>query len=164
MIELISKIMIKRFTQPWRPCRNIGTQPAGNAACSPRPEVVIAARVIPAPSPRWTFRGKGAQRRPADLPTCRLADLPTCRLADLPLGAWMTDGGTRPAFSMTVWAQALPTPSTPRWRILPQAPPPATVQTSPQVSSPAFIHHPSRHPSPPEIARNQKILITFYCF
>ena len=81
MIELISKIMIKRFTQPWRPCRNIGTQPAGNAACSPRPEVVIAARVIPAPSPRWTFRGKGAQRRPADLPTCRLADLPTCRLA-----------------------------------------------------------------------------------
>jgi hypothetical protein len=59
---------MKRLTQPWRPCRDIGTQPAGNAACSPRPEVVIAARVIPAPSPRWTFRGKGeTQRQPAEL-------------------------------------------------------------------------------------------------
>jgi hypothetical protein len=79
---------MKRFTKPWRPRRNIGTQPAGNAACSPRPEVVIAARVIPAPSPRRTFRGKGGADlptcRPADLPTCRSADLPTCRPADLP--------------------------------------------------------------------------------
>lgn len=67
MIRLISKFPMKRFTQPWRPCRDIGTQPAGNAACLPRPEVVIAARVIPAPSPRWTFRGKGGHN--ADLPT-----------------------------------------------------------------------------------------------
>jgi hypothetical protein len=76
---------MKRFTQPWRPCRNLGTQPAGNAACSPRPEVVIADPVTTAPSPRWTFRGKGGATmptcRPADLPTCRPADLPTCRPA-----------------------------------------------------------------------------------
>lgn len=70
MIESISKFPMKRFTQPWRPCRNLGTQHVGNAACSPRPEVVIAARVIPAPSPRWTFRGKGGHN--AGLPTCRL--------------------------------------------------------------------------------------------
>jgi hypothetical protein len=79
---------MKRFTQPWKLCRNIGTQPAGNAACSPRPEVIITARVTPAPSPRWTFRDKGGATmptcRPADLPTCRPADLPTCRPADLP--------------------------------------------------------------------------------
>ena len=144
MIESISKFPMKRFTQPWRPCRNLGTQHAGNAACSPRPEVVIAARVIPAPSPRWTFRGKGG------------ATMPTCRPADLPFGAWMTDGGTRPALSMPAWAQAFPPSSTPRWRISPQAPPPATVQTSPQVSSPAIIRHPSSHPFPLETARNPK--------
>jgi len=103
MIGSISKFPMKRFTQPWRPCRDIGTQPAGNAACSPRPEVVIAARVIPAPSPRWTFRGKGGADlptcRPADLPTCRPADLPTCRpadlatwrLGDLATWSWMTN-------------------------------------------------------------------------
>jgi hypothetical protein len=133
---------MKRFTQPWRPCRSFGIQPVGNAACSPRPEVVIADPVTTAPSPRWTFRGKGG------------ATMPTCRPADLPFGAWMTDGGTRPALSMPAWAQAFPPSSTPRWRISPQAPPPATVQTSPQVSSLAFTYHPSRHPSPPEIARN----------
>ena len=60
---------MKRFTQPWRPCRNLGTQHAGNAACSPRPEVVIAAPVTPAPSLRWTYRGKGG----ATMPTCRPA-------------------------------------------------------------------------------------------
>jgi hypothetical protein len=135
MIESISKFPMKRFTQPWRPCRNLGTQHAGNAACSPRPEVIITARVTPAPSPRWTFRDKGGATmptcrpadlptcRPADLPTCRPADLPTCRPADLPFGAWMTDGGTRPALSMPAWAQAFPPSSTPRWRISPQAPP-----------------------------------------
>jgi len=68
---------MKRFTQPWRPCRSFGTQHAGNAACSPRPEVVIADPVTSAPSPRWTFRGKGG----ATVPTCRPADLPTCRPA-----------------------------------------------------------------------------------
>ena len=72
MIGSISKFPMKRFTQPWKLCRNIGTQPAGNAGCSPRPEVVIAAPVTPAPSPRWTFRGKGGTT-----PTCRPADLPT---------------------------------------------------------------------------------------
>jgi hypothetical protein len=69
MIRSISKFPMKRFTQPWKLCRNIGTQPAGNAGCSPRPEVIITARVTPAPSPRWTFRGKGG----ATMPTCRPA-------------------------------------------------------------------------------------------
>ncbi len=69
MIGSISKFPMKRFTQPWKLCRNIGTQPAGNAGCSPRPEVIITARVTPAPSPRWTFSGKGG----ATMPTCRPA-------------------------------------------------------------------------------------------
>jgi hypothetical protein len=58
MIVSISKFSMKRFTQPWRPCRNIGIQHVGNAACLPRPEVVIAAREIPSQLLQRTFRGQ----------------------------------------------------------------------------------------------------------
>ena len=78
---------MKNHRHPWNLRQIFGSQPVGCVAGSPRPEARIAARVIPAQSSRWTFRGQGdnnlATWRLGDLPTCRPADLPTWRPADL---------------------------------------------------------------------------------
>ena len=57
---------MKKLTQPWKLRRSFGSQPVGNVDGPRWPEARIAARVIPAQSSRWNFRGKGdAHCRPA---------------------------------------------------------------------------------------------------
>ena len=65
---------------PWNLRRIFGRQFEGCVGRRSRPEARIAARMIPAQSSRWTFRG------PSD------AELATWRLGDLATWSWMTNG------------------------------------------------------------------------
>ena len=79
---------MKNHRHPWNLRQIFGSQPVGCVAGSPRPEARIAARVIPAESSRWTFRG------PSD------ADLATWRLGDLATWSWTSIGVPAHTFSV----------------------------------------------------------------
>lgn len=59
---------MRKLTQPWKLCRNLGLQPVGSVAGPRWPKAAIGAQVIPSQS--WLRTFCGGQSRPADLPTC----------------------------------------------------------------------------------------------
>jgi hypothetical protein len=90
---------MKPCPQPTPPRRSFGGEHIGRTPGSRRPEAGIAARVVPAPTSRWTARERLR-------PTCRLD---SCWRSELPT-ALNPGGGSRVAF--LVWAKpALPRPS-----------------------------------------------------
>ena len=121
---------MKNHRHPWNLRQIFGSQPVGCVAGSPRPEARIAARVIPAQSSRWTFRGQGDN----DLPTWRLADLPTWSWTSIgvPAHTFSVDrsSGVSSILNTKVGDIATSRPSRPRQ----PSQGPAIVRTSPTVS------------------------------
>jgi hypothetical protein len=64
---------MRRLTQPWKLCRNLGVQPVGSVAGPRWPKAAIAAPIIPAQSSRRTCR-QAQSSTFADLPNLGLDD------------------------------------------------------------------------------------------
>ena len=144
---------MKNHRHPWNLRQIFGSQPVGCVAGSPRPEARIAARVIPAESSRWTFRGPSD----ADLATWRLGDLATWRL-----GRGRPSGCPLTRSPLTV-VQAFPQSSTPKLGISLQVDHPdhASPPKAQQLFERLLRYHRSAQSSSAsfslEIARNQEL-------